>query len=71
MKFAEDHAYDKNMFNDLECELNEEKYEIPVKLEQEPDNREFNRKYQNVLEKLRIIHILRLQRLELLRQARI
>lgn len=66
MKFAEDHAYDENMLNDLELELNEEKYEILVKLEHEPDSRKFNREYQDVLEKLRMIHILRLQRLEFL-----
>lgn len=68
MKFAEQHAYDES-FNDLELELDGRKIEIATKLESDPTNRKLSREYQDVVEKLRMIYILKAQRLELFHQA--
>lgn len=71
MKFANEHAYDGNMFYEAELSLTEEKYEILIKLESDPYNKGLNRKFRDILEKFEMIQILRTQRLELMRQAKI
>lgn len=70
MDFADEHAYEKNMFNILEQTLDEEKFNILVELESNPGDKKLNRQYKDVCEKSRMVHIMRRQRLELFREAR-
>jgi len=69
MDFAEQHASDENMFNDLEEELDQEKYDVLLELESDPNNKTLNRQYVDICEKQRMVHIMRQQRLELFLQA--
>lgn len=69
MDFADEHAYEKNMFNDLEQTLDEEKFNILIELESNPGDKKLNRQYKDVCEKSRMLHIMRRQRLELFREA--
>lgn len=69
MDFADEHAYEPNMFNDLEQTLDEEKFNILIELESNPDDKKLNRQYKDVCEKSRMLHIMRRQRLELFREA--
>lgn len=69
MDFADEHAYEPNMFNDLEQTLDEEKFNILVELESNPGDKKLNRQYKDVCEKSRMLHIMRRQRLELFREA--
>ena len=69
MDFADEHAYEKNMFNDLEQTLDEEKFNILVELESNPGDKKLNRQYKDVCEKSRMVHIMSRQHLELLREA--
>ena len=69
MDFADEHAYETNMFNDLERTLDEEKFNILVELESNPGDKKLNRQYKDVCEKSRMVHIMRRQRLELFREA--
>ena len=69
MDFADEHAYEPNMFNDLERTLDEEKFNILVELESNPGDKKLNRQYKDVCEKMRVVLIMRRQRLELFREA--
>ena len=69
MDFADEHAYDTNRFNDLERTLDEEKFNIHVELESNPGDKKLNRQYKDVCEKMRMVLIMRRQRLELFREA--
>lgn len=69
MDFADEHANETNMFNDLERALDEEKFNILVELESNPDDKKLNRQYKDVCEKMRMVLIMRRQRLELFREA--
>ena len=69
MDFADEHAKETNMFNDLERTLDEEKFNILVELESNHDDKKLNRQYKDVCEKMRMVLIMRRQRLELFREA--
>ena len=69
MDFADEHAYEPNMFNDLERALDEEKFNILVELESNPGDKKLNRQYKEKRKKMRMVHIMRRQRLELFREA--
>lgn len=69
MDFADEHAYEPNMFHDLEQTLDEEKFNILVELESNPGDKKLNRQYKDVCEKSRMVHIMRRQRLELFREG--
>lgn len=71
MDFVEQYAHEPDMFGDLEMKLNEEKCEVLVKLESDYHNKKLNRQYKDICEKLRMIHLMRFQRLELFMQAKI
>lgn len=60
-----------DMFGNLEIELTEAKFNVLVKIEHDPDNRKLNSKYKDICEKLRMIYIMRQQRLMLFMQATI
>lgn len=59
----------EDMFGELEIELNEAKYDVLVKIEHDPHNRKLNDKYRDICEKLRMVYIMRQQRLMLFMQA--
>lgn len=69
MDFVDEHAYEKNMFHDLEQTLDEEKFNILIELESNPGDKKLNRQYKDVCEKIRMVVIMRRQRLELFREA--
>lgn len=69
MDFADEHAYETNMFNGLERTLDEEKFNILIELESNPGDKKLNRQYKDVCEKMRMVVIMRRQRLELFREA--
>lgn len=69
MDFADEHACEPNMFNNLEQTLDEEKFNILLELESNPGDKKLNRQYKDVCEKSRMLHIMRRQRLELFREA--
>ncbi len=69
MDFADEHAYEKNMSNDLEQTLDEERFNILIELESNPGDKKLNRQYKDVCEKMRMVLIMRRQRLELFREA--
>ena len=71
MEFAEKHAYAENMFNDLDASLCDEKTDVCIALESNPDNKKLKRRYDDICEKQRMIRIMRVQRLELFRQSKI
>lgn len=48
MDFADEHAYEPNMFNDLERTLDEEKFNILIELESNPGDKKLNRQYKLV-----------------------
>lgn len=59
----------EDMFGELESELNNAKYDVLVKIEHDPHNRKLNSEYNDICEKLRMVYILRQQRLILFMQA--
>ena len=61
----------EDMFGELEIELNEAKYNVLVKIEHDPDNRRLNAEYRDICEKLRMVYIMRQQRLMLFMQAQV
>ena len=69
MDFAEQNSNAKDMFNELEEELNEEKTATLIKLESDYKNKKLTRRYNDICEKLRMVMIMRTQRLELFLQA--
>lgn len=71
MDFMEQNAREEDMFGKLEDKVTNEKLEIVVLLEHNPDNKKLKQKYTEACEKLRAIFIMREQRLELFRQAKI
>lgn len=71
MDFVEENAHSKDMFADLEQDLTNQKYDILVKLERSPKDKKLKKQYSDVCEKLRMIYLMRVQRLELLMQAKI
>ena len=68
MEFAGEQAYEPNKVNDLERALDEEKFNILVELESNPVDKKLNRQYKDVCEKMRMVLIMRRQRLELFRE---
>ncbi len=71
MDFMEKYAHDTNMFGQLEQDLTQEKFNVLILLEHDPDNKKLIRQYTDICEKLRAISIMRFQRLELFYQAKI
>lgn len=71
MDFIEKYAHEPDMFGNLEQDLTNEKYDILVEIEHNYENKKLNRKYQDICEKLRMIQLMRMQRLELFMQAKI
>lgn len=69
MDFMDSHSSDTSMFNELEQAITDERMEIAIKLESSPHDKKLLRQYANYCEKLRAIHIMRSQRLELFKQA--
>ena len=69
LDFIEENSCAPNMFDELERSIENEKLEILVALEKDFKNKELTRKYNDACEKLRAIHLMRNQRLELFRQA--
>lgn len=51
MDFADEHAYEPNMFNDLERTLDEEKFNILVELESNPGDKKTQQTIQRRLRK--------------------
>ncbi len=71
MDFAEANSHAPDMFGDLEQELINAKFDVLVELEKDFGNKKLTRKYNDICEKLRMIFIMRAQRLELFMQAKI
>lgn len=69
MDFAEKHSQDTDMFDCIRKDITEERYQILIQLEKEPDNKKLRRLYQATYEKERMIQIMYTQRMELLRQS--
>lgn len=69
MDFMEENAHDSDMFGELEQNLTNEKFNVLVLLEHDPDNKKLMRQYTDICEKLRAISIMRFQRMELFYQA--
>ena len=70
LNFAEEHAKSTDMFCELEESLILEKTELYIRLEQDPNNKKLSKQINNILEKLRIINLMKNQRLELFYQSR-
>ena len=68
LDFAEQHAQSTDMFCALEESLILEKTDLYIKLEQEPSNKKIPKQINDILEKLRIITLMKNQRLELFYQ---
>lgn len=71
MDFVEENSHSKDMFGDLEQDLTNQKYDILVKLEKSPNDKKLKKQYYDVCEKIRMIYLMRAQRLELFSQAKI
>lgn len=71
MDFAEKHSQDKDMFESIKEEINAERYQLLIKLEQEPDDKKLKRLYLDTYDKERMIQIMSTQRMELLRQSKL
>ena len=69
LDFAEQHAQSTDMFCALEESLILEKTDLYIKLEQDPSNKKIPKQINDILEKLRIIYLMKRQRVELLRQS--
>ena len=69
LAFAEEHAYSTDMFCALEESLILEKTDLYIKLEQDPNNKKILKQITDILEQLRMIHLMKAQRVELLRQS--
>lgn len=69
MDFVEENAHSKDMFGDLENDLTNQKYDILVKLEKSPNDKKLKKQYYDVCEKIRMIYLMRVQRLELFEQS--
>ena len=69
LDFAEKHAHEKDMFNELSNILESEKIDLVIKLEEQPNNKKLLKQFSNVKEKLRIISLMKNQRLELFYQS--
>ena len=71
LDFAEQYAHEKDMFGAVEDNLQREKFDVFCKLEQEPNNKKLYRQYVDICEKLRMLCLMRNQRLELFYQSNI
>ncbi len=71
MDVMEENAHDTDMFGTLEQNLTNEKFNVLVILEHDPDNKKLIRQYTDICEQLRAISIMRFQRVELFYQAHI
>lgn len=69
MDFVEENAHSKDMFGDLERDLTNQKYDILVKLEKSLSDKKLKKQYYDVCEKIRMIYLMRVQRLELFEQS--
>ena len=71
LDFAEEHAQSTDMFCELEAALILEKTAVYIKLEQDCDNKKLLKQIKDIDEKLRMIYLMKAQRVELLRQSEI
>ena len=71
LDFAEKYAHEESMFNELENKLQKDKIDILIQLEHEPKNKKLYKQYVDICQKLRMIAIMRGQRLELFYQSNI
>jgi hypothetical protein len=69
LKFADEHAHDVDGFATINETLYTERLEIIRKLESDPDNKQLKKQLNDAIEKLAIIDIMKVQRLELFRQS--
>ena len=69
LKFADKHAHDVDGFAAIDEALCTERLEIIRKLESDPDNKQLKKQLNDAIEKLAIIDIMKVQRLELFRQS--
>ena len=69
LKFADQHAHDADGFAAIEESLYTERTEIIIQLEQDPDNKKLTKQLNNTIEKLEMIDVMKVQRLELFRQS--
>lgn len=69
LKFADKHAHDIDGFAAIDEALYTERLEIIRKLESDPDNKQLKKQLNDAIEKLAIIDIMKVQRLELFRQS--
>ena len=69
LKFADEHAHDVDGFVAIEESLYTERTEIIIQLEQDPDNKKLTKQLNNTIEKLEMIDVMKVQRLELFRQS--
>jgi hypothetical protein len=70
LDFAEEHARATNdKLSELEESLISVKIKLSIKLEQDPSDTTLPRQINEILEKLRLIHFMKAQRLELFYQS--
>lgn len=69
LKFADEHAHDVDGFTSINEALYTERIEIIRKLESDPDNKQLKKQLNDTMEKLAMIDIMKVQRLELFRQS--
>ena len=68
LKFADEHAHDNGFFL-IEAQLYGERTEALQILESDPDNKQMKKQLNDAMEKLAMIDIMKVQRLELFRQS--
>jgi hypothetical protein len=68
LNFADEHAHDNGFFL-IEAALYGERTEALQILESDPDNKKMKKQLNDAIEKLRIIDLMKVQRLELFRQS--
>lgn len=69
LKFADEHAHDVDGFASIDEVLYTERLDIIRKLESDPDNKQLKKQLNDAIEKLAIIDLMKVQRLELFRQS--
>ena len=69
LKFADEHAHDVDGFTAINEALYAERIEIIRKLESDLDNKQLKKQLNDAMEKLAMIDIMKVQRLELFRQS--
>ena len=69
LKFAEEHAHDTDGFAAIEESLYTERTAIIIQLEQDPDSKKLVKQLNDAMEKLEMIDVMKVQRLELFRQS--